>query len=91
MSVSVDLQDGQVLKTHKCRASLKAKLGVLCCEKSFGMNFLSTYCYHILEMAMTKSKCIERRRRGSVVVLSDDHVSVVWLRAFKFVFECTVF
>ena len=29
------------------------------------INFLATSCPYILEMAMTKSKCFESRRRGS--------------------------
>ena len=74
MSAPVDLQDGQALKTQNVRESLKSKVFFLSREKSFGIHSLATYCYYMLEMAMTKSKRIEHRRRGSF--FSDANVFV---------------
>ena len=68
MSVPVDFQDGQVLKTQTFRKSLKSKVLFLFREKSFAINSFVTMFYYILDMTMTKSKCIESRRRGSFFV-----------------------
>ena len=54
-----------VLKAHDFRKYLKSKLLLLFGEKSSAMNLLATHCLYTLEMAMTKQKYTERKKRGS--------------------------